>query len=673
MKTAQWLGKIKRGLQKPPRVIVRRVYQLISAEIARVTVRGRVRRVSIEYLLHRIGAKNLAECWIYLSKQPYPAYFPRQRQGDLETYCPGHTEDILHLADQALGHCVNLLGSGWIQLGKDIDWLKDYKTGFSWPSQYCRDIDYNNKDRPSDVKFPWELSRFQWLIPVGQAYLLTGDERYAAHVKTVISDWVAKNPVAMTVNWACTMEVALRIMSLTWFFHVFHQSGAWQDSTFQQQFLLSLYWHGKFTAANLEYSDINGNHFTADAAGLVFAGLFFSQGKEPTKWQTLGWQLLEKELPLQVKADGVDYEASLAYHRLVLELFFLPALYREIRGLSIETSYQDRIIAMAEFVAAYSRADGTPPLWGDADDARALPFAHQAINDHRYLIGWVGVHWDQPSLMQRFTGPMAEIYWSLGENAVKRLTAAMKTNETRVSQAFAESGYFIMQSQDDHIFIDCAEVGLAGRGGHGHNDCLAFTAVLAGEELISDCGAFVYTASYEDRNLFRSTTFHNTPGINNVEINRFLGPDYLWNLHYDAKPRVITWETSSELSVFVGSHGGYQRLDPPLQLMRLIAHEPLSHRLLIYDHFVGAGEYDFRIPLHLAPQVMVLGRTDDSVILGSGNKQFIVTFSAGGEWGLSIEPTRISPSYGVEIPSQQLVWSRRGKADVGLRVVIELA
>ena len=32
----------------------------------------------------------------------------------------------------------------------------------------------------------------------------------------------------------------------------------------------------------------------------------------------------------------------------------------------------------------------------------------------------------------------------------------------------------------DHVLIDAGPVGMAGRGGHGHNDCLAFDAMLDG-------------------------------------------------------------------------------------------------------------------------------------------------------------------------------------------------
>src|SRR5690606_32156869 len=105
------------------------------------------------------------------------------------------------------------------------------------------------------------------------------------------------------------------------------------------------------------------------------------------EWLRVGWNLIEDEMPRQVCADGVDFEASSAYHRLVLELYLLAACYRMKCGLGVEEGHRDRLRAMAKFVASYSQPDGQAPRWGDADDARALRFATQSVYDHRYLVG----------------------------------------------------------------------------------------------------------------------------------------------------------------------------------------------------------------------------------------------------------------------------------------------
>src|SRR6185503_21048869 len=118
----------------------------------------------------------------------------------------------------------------------------------------------------------------QWLLSLGQAYLHTKEEDCASVVRDVIDEWIAANPYGWTVNWSVTMEVALRIITWSWLFHVFQASASWAAPSFRSRFLRSLYLHCEYTAQNLEVSEVNGNHHTADLAGLAIGGMFFGQG-----------------------------------------------------------------------------------------------------------------------------------------------------------------------------------------------------------------------------------------------------------------------------------------------------------------------------------------------------------------------------------------------------------
>lgn len=656
MSSTELLRKIQRGLRKPPKIIIQRIGQEAKGYADRYLAPQRAKKLGLKQLLKKTGYQNLNHLWRGLSKRPY---FTVTNHPDLALFaslCPEDSEIIFQRAQLALEHKVDLLGSGLIELGPKINWHKDYKSQYDWPPKYIRDINYNNPERPSDVKFPWEVSRKQWFIPVGQAYLLTQDETYAQAAKELFNDWIDQNPYAFSVNWACTMEVALRILSWTWFFHVFKHSKAWQDQIFQQKFLTCLYLHADFTQRHLEFSDINGNHYTADAAGLVFAGLFFGDFPAANAWHSQGWTILCEELGRQVYADGVDFEASVPYHRLVLELFLLPACYREALQFKTPPEYQQSVQLMAEFTQAYSQPGGRVPLWGDADDARALPFGCQNINDHRYIYGLVGLLWDIKPLLAFDAGSFGEHFWLFGSQAVARIQAQQKHLPT-TSRAFTHGGFFIMRNERDHIFIDCGPIGLAGRGGHGHNDCLSFEAVLDGVKLISDCGAYVYTASYEERNLFRSTQYHNTPCIDGQEINRFIRWDYLWNLHYDAKPNLITWQPGPENDLFCGSHSGYQNLQDPVTPKRTIRLDHAQHSLTIEDEILCKGQHQVSIPLHLAPNVQArLLEDEHSIMLDAGGKQFMLEWEGTIEWRVEISPARISPSYGITVASQKIVW-----------------
>jgi hypothetical protein len=453
------------------------------------------------------------------------------------------------------------------------------------------------------------------------------------------------------------MEVALRILTWTWFFHVFHATRAWCDQDFREKFLHALFLHAEFTERHIERSDVNGNHYTADAAGLVFGGLFFGTGRCAERWQQTGWSILSEEIERQVYPDGVDFEASVAYHRLVAELFLLPALYRTWMGMPVEAAYRMRLQAMARFTAVYTKPDGTVPLWGDADDARALPFGGRSINDHRYLIGLVGAAFGDASLTAAFSGPREEVLWLLGKDAADDLPLAAATPS---SADFPYGGFYVMRKSGDHVFIDCGPIGLAGRGGHGHNDCLALEAVLDGVPLISDCGAYLYTAAYAERNAFRSTAYHNTPQIDGEEMNRFIRPDYLWNLHYDAVPRVLDWQVTDGYALFAGEHDGYRRLSSKVVPRRTILLDFDAHALYIGDEFKGDGMHDVSVPLHLAPGVEVTDVRGDELLLDAGSQRFRVWWPEDSGYALKVEAARVSPSYGVTLPVTRLRWNREG-------------
>lgn len=649
------LSQIRRGLRKSPKYIAQRAISEARAQTERLFAIRRGQRFDLAELLEATGDTSINELWTRLLARPYVTQTETLSPYDYDQICPGDRERILSAADRAMQHEVDLLGSGPTTLGTEIDWLKDYKTGFRWNAGFFKDIDYVNLDQPSDVKFPWELSRVQWLIPAGQAFLLTGDERFAHGAREILESWITQNPYAGTVNWSCTMEPAIRILSWTWLFRAFGRSRAWSDESFRERFLCALYLHGDFVRRNLERADINGNHYTADAAGLVFAGLFFDKGTGPQEWLKTGWKILEEEFPRQVYPDGVDFEGSVPYHRLVMELFLLPALYRQAIGLRVTESYIRRLGSMADFVAAYTRPDGTSPVWGDNDNARALPFGGQRLTDHRYLLGFVAAGFKTAHRPQNGFGQgAAELFWMFGSQTTYDLTCEV-SDTTVASTAFPDGGFYIMRNDRDHVFIDCGPVGLAGRGGHGHNDILSFEAVLDGELLIVDSGCYVYTASYAERNNFRSTAYHNTPMIDGEEVNRFISSTDLWQLHYDARPSVLEWTTAPDRDIFRGSHTGFQRLHRPVKPVRTIKLDKGTHTLTVVDEFAGHPKL-IEVPLHLAPGIEVEVGRAGRVILKKQERTFFLSWSDTAAWELSIEHARISRTYGAVAEAKKLMW-----------------
>jgi hypothetical protein len=226
-----------------------------------------------------------------------------------------------------------------------------------------------------------------------------------------------------------------------------------------------------------------------------------------------------------------------------------------------------------------------------------------------------------------------------------------------------------MRNPADHVFVDCGRVGLADRGGHGHNDCLSFEAMLDGVHLVSDCGSFVYTRSFEERNRFRSTAYHNTPRIDGAEINR-LRPELLWQLEYDARPELRAFETGASEDRFVGAHAGYTRLASPVTPVRTITLHHALHSLEVHDAFEGAGRHRIEIPLHLAPGVEAAVSGPGAVRLCAAGRAFRVEWGPQAAWSLEIGVGRVSPSYGVALPVVRLLWTREAGLEPALGVRI---
>jgi hypothetical protein len=667
MSIASTVARARSLIRKRPRYLLDRAIREAKCELDRWLAPRRQRAFGRERLLALARAPTIDHLWRQLHHRSFPAATTPIDPARLDGIEAGESERIRAAAEQACCRTVDLLGTGPVALGSPIDWSRDYRVDLGWDAGFARSIDYVNRDRPSDVKIPWEISRLQWLIPAGQAYLLSGNERYAAAARDVIDEWISGNQLAYSVNWASTMEAALRILTWTWFFHVFARSAAWSDESFRCRFLSMLYLHGDFTLRHIEKSDINGNHYTADLAGLVFAGLFFGDIGDAGRWAQLGWSGLVSEIPRQVFADGVDYEASCAYHRLAFELFMWPALYRRCLELNVPPEYDQRLLAMATFTATYARSDGSSPLWGDADDARTLPFGGQPVGDHRYLIGVAAIALDHAQLASWFCGPRSELAWTFGPERVVRFSDAPPTAPP--STAFRDGGCYIMRDGGTHVFIDCGPIGLAGSGGHGHNDALSFEAWLDGVPLLVDCGSYVYTASFEQRNRYRSTSSHNTPMVDREEINRFVDPDYLWNLRDDARPICLKWHCDASEEVFVGRHRGYERMG--IDVQRTIRFDKKTRSLEVIDRLNGEGSHVVSIPFHLAPGVS-LGPSTDALNLCSAGREFEIIVEGDG-WTGTVEPCLVSPSYGIALPSQRLLWTRTGPLPAELKIVIQSA
>ncbi len=514
-----------------------------------------------------------------------------------QNHFPKETAELVGAAQRIVNdQCWPLLGLGDKIFGAQINWHRDPLSGAIWPRDYHADINLIRGDG-SDVRALWELNRLPHLITLACAYRMTNDERLSTEFFQQVENWRSQNPYGRGANWNCAMEVALRAMNLLGAFELFRHSQHLDADTLTGM-LTMFTQHGKFIRSNLEFSYVaTSNHYLSDLAGLVWLGVMLPELEEAREWREFGLRQMLQEMDKQVLPDGADFEASTGYHRFVLELFLYTFILCRANAIEVKDGHWRKLQDMLEYVRAYLRPDGRAPLVGDSDGGQVFPICRRCGDDHAYLLAIGAVVFENA----RFKVPdlaMPEVLpWILGEdgvNAYKKLIA----NETLTnSRAFPEAGTYILRDRDLYLLFNASGAGLNGRGSHGHNDALSLEVSACGRAFIVDPGSYVYTADLQERHRFRSTSYHSTVEIDNLDQNT-TNENVPFVIGDEARPRVIVWETKADFDRVVAEHHGYKRLAQPVTHRRAVTFDKQKRWWLVEDEFLGAGKHDFVTRFH---------------------------------------------------------------------------
>jgi len=599
--------KLNTAMHMPPKVLVKILLIIAKQKTRRYVIKLFPVKISDKDFLKAIGYDSTDK---FLNRKLPPFFFdPNDKEKIVEIIkieYPTSIKETINDADEICEHIFDLLGSGKTKLGREIDWHLDFKSGFRWnPKEYYvkteKPVDcYLKKGIYADVNVPWKLSRCQHFIALGKAYWYTGNEKYAKEFVNQIESWISRNSVEFGVNWASIMDVAIRALNWIWSYYFFCNSKT-LTKEFKIKFFKSLFLHGRHIINNLEWGWlIRSNHYLLDIGGLIYLGTFFPECKDTKKWLKKGLSALKEDMELQVHPDGVDFEASIGYHRLITELFLSSVLLCKINNITIPDEVLARLKNMIDFTMYYTKPDGMCPVIGDADDGRLHILADNSINDHRYLLSAGAVLFNESDFKSPYPVFNEEAFWLLGIEGLSKFEKMPDKKFKLTSKAFREGGYYIMRNDDLYMIVRCGDIGLKGCSGHGHCDCLSFELFAHDKAFIIDPGAYVYTADKDMRNLFRSTKYHNTIVVDDEEMNRF-DEDLLFSMQFDAVPKINKWEVTKKYDFFDGEHSGYERLPNPVTHRRQIYFNKEEEYWVIRDLLTGEGVHKFDLYFHFAP------------------------------------------------------------------------
>ena len=147
----------------------------------------------------------------------------------------------------------------------------------------------------------------------GKAYLKSNDEKYISSWKEVYADWIKQNPKPETPNTTTwwQLQVSTRIMGQTDLFEYFKFSPNFTPE-WLSFFLAHFAEHADYLAA-FRYQDEN-NILLSQGTALAFAGTLFPEFKNASKWQEMGFNILNEQTKKQYLVDGMLGDLSLHYH-----------------------------------------------------------------------------------------------------------------------------------------------------------------------------------------------------------------------------------------------------------------------------------------------------------------------------------------------------------------------
>ena len=414
-------------------------------------------------------------------------------------------KDEQKMADEALQHTF-FAHKGYqpsFNYGEDIDWRY-------WPVK--------------DNELRWQLHRHKWFTPMGKAYRVSGDEKYAVEWTKQYIDWIKKNPLVkvdkkeyeMTGDnqlkgdvenarfaWR-PLEVSNRLQDQTTQFQLFLPSPSFTPD-FLTEFLVNYHKHAVHILAN--YSD-QGNHLLFEAQRMIYAGAFFPEFKEAPAWRKSGIDILNREINVQVYNDGGQFELDPHYHLAAINIFCKALGIADVNGFRNEfpQEYLDTIEKMIMFYANISFPDYTNPCFSDAK----ITEKKEMLKNYR--------EWSK-------LFPKNE--------TIKYLATDGKEGALPdyMSKGFLKSGFFVFRNSWG---MDATQMVVkAGPKGFWHcqPDNGTFELWFNGRNLFPDTGAYVYAGSAEVmklRNWFRQTRVHNTLTLDGRNLETTQSVTGLW-------------------------------------------------------------------------------------------------------------------------------------------------
>ncbi|KAA3627113.1 MAG: hypothetical protein DWQ09_13815 [Proteobacteria bacterium] len=534
-----------------------------------------------------------------------------------------------------------------------IRWHFDPVSQEEIPLRYSRYYRFNTHDDfPDGSRDPillFKLHTHQHLCRLGQAYQLTGEERYIDSLNSQLTEWIHHFPVGHGYPYLIVLNVAQRLISWC-IIYVFSRSSRRFRDSMLPLFIDALALQARFLYRSLSVHGPTNNFVLTECVALWMVALLFPEFPEASRWEAKALEVLRRELQKQILPDGTSFEKSTGYQRFVAELLIL-LVWCDRSSTSQELDTRSGLQGVLSSLLYLSGPDGSMPQLGDVSLERAFWLATgEDMCDIRELLAAGASLLDDPSLKWGAQKAAQTVFWFSGADGLTQFDNVEAHPPSKASRLFPDGGFAALRNSWEEpgllVVVDCGGVTQPGGGGHGHNDVLSFVLWKGGQPVIVDPGTYTYFSSRRWRNIFRSTASHNVVQVDGAEIAT-LGPGLFQvsAVHHT----IHHWEVNEQFVTFDADHSGYARFAQPVLPRRQMVLLN-SNALILRDLIGGEGEHELVWRFHCAPGVSpgVTATGDLHLNLPGGDGMLLLflqsekpTWELGSGW--------FSPRYGEKL------------------------
>lgn len=422
--------------------------------------------------------------------------------------------DVKREYDELIKTGCNILGFGRYKYGDSVSWSEDPVHLYRWEKRFYKKIKLVNNNTKADVKIPWEASRFNYIPILGKIFLVTNDNDIYNSFKNIIISWIDENPTEYTVNWTCSMEVAIR--ACNWMVGMsFFSKNIESDNNFFRLINTSLLAHARYIKNNLEYESLN-NHLLTNFCGLLLLGIYFKKSSKPNSdlykessyWVQFAAEELYKYSKLFVTNKGVLYEDSTYYHAYVFEMFLYSYILVENSNEIDTDKLWNEWVKMYDFFSLTIDKFGHSYSIGDKDDGRFV-----CLRNESYKGSFKSTQKIAYDIIFKKISPKKI-------NLISEVQSFVDCkNDIVGARVWKDEGFYLYRDKEYALLLRTSSSNSLKKGVHRHNDQLSFNLFINGNPVIVETGTGSYTGDYEIRNKYRSTSMHNTLVCSNIEQN----------------------------------------------------------------------------------------------------------------------------------------------------------